>query len=196
MIHPEYNSISNQFPSILSKNLVRRYTQKHFEVFGVYPVEYLFDLFPIPVSRDPKKKPYHPPRFIDLEGFSVNVGSSRMRLFLRDRNKLHCVSCGVKPTHWVLERFPQAKNMKDVPPPHINLYSFVENEHYVHELLFTQDHILPQSTKGSSSLKNLQVMCTVCNNKKGAGIICGEVKMLNPLIVPESARQSLCHSIE
>jgi 5-methylcytosine-specific restriction endonuclease McrA len=48
-------------------------------------------------------------------------------------------------------------------PPHFNLYGF---NRCGHEILFTMDHIIPKSEGGSTSEKNLQLLCEPCNALK------------------------------
>ena len=48
-------------------------------------------------------------------------------------------------------------------PFHLNLYGINNGE----EVMMTKDHIVPKSKGGSNGLKNMQTMCTVCNEIKG-----------------------------
>ena len=86
--------------------------------------------------------------------------SQRMLLFFRDG--FTCVDCGLTGNRFALE------SVREKDTPHLNLYHVFENEFGKNErILFTKDHILPRSRGGRDELLNYQVMCQICNAKKG-----------------------------
>jgi hypothetical protein len=78
------------------------------------------------------------------------------------------VTCGLPATHWALEG--TLVKGKEIQNPHFNLYGLQEEKDQIKEILFTKDHIIPDSKGGSGGLTNMQIMCTVCNTHKGDGI--------------------------
>jgi hypothetical protein len=95
-------------------------------------------------------------------GYIVGVSSVRLKLFAQAKNHggLHCKACGLKATHFAVERFEGSR----LPSTHLNLYG-VRGEI---EVLFTKDHKVPKSKGGSNGLNNMQVMCQPCNSLKGS----------------------------
>jgi 5-methylcytosine-specific restriction endonuclease McrA len=87
--------------------------------------------------------------------FVVNVGSTRLSCFKKNNR---CVTCGRVGELWLLQSWSGER-------PHLNLYSV---GHRGGLTLMTQDHIMPKSKGGTNELWNLQTMCRVCNNRKGA----------------------------
>ena len=71
-----------------------------------------------------------------------------------------CPCCGLKATHFALEKSGKAKRY------HLNLYGSFEGK----EVLFTKDHIVPKSKGGKDELSNYQTMCLKCNGMKGASV--------------------------
>jgi 5-methylcytosine-specific restriction endonuclease McrA len=67
-----------------------------------------------------------------------------------------CACCGLKGKYFCLD--------VNCGSPHINLYA----DNFV---LMTLDHIIPKSKGGSTSLKNSQLLCSICNEIKGNDII-------------------------
>ena len=92
---------------------------------------------------------------------SVNTYSVRLRTF---KKSIVCVWCGVKATHFWVERCHNGNTKKF----HLNMYSIKSNGK---EVLMTRDHIIPKSKGGSNSLDNMQTMCVECNQRKGNGDI-------------------------
>ncbi len=80
-----------------------------------------------------------------------------------------CVTCGLKATHFALERDrikserAQKTPFDNVYPWHLNLYAQKDDK----EILMTIDHIIPKSKGGTNDMANLQPMCCHCNVKKG-----------------------------
>ena len=119
---------------------------KHRIVYSTHKIKPILESF----TNSPSRK-------ILALGFLLNTNSLRLQVFkeqLLVENKIFCVSCFKEATHFKLESHSQYTT------PHFNLYSDDNT-------LFTKDHILPKSRGGLDPLSNLQVMCVVCNNKKG-----------------------------
>ena len=95
-------------------------------------------------------------------GFVVGVSSIRLKLFAQQsthKSGIHCVACGLKATHFAIERF-QGSQLQST---HLNLYGWLGKT----EVLFTKDHKVAKAKGGSNSLNNMQVMCQYCNSRKG-----------------------------
>lgn len=92
-----------------------------------------------------------------VEGVEIHVNTSSVRL-QTFKKSLTCVDCGVTGMHFWVECNPGCYNY------HLNLYGITMAGD---EILMTKDHIIPKSKNGSSSLSNMQTMCTKCNCKKG-----------------------------
>lgn len=95
-------------------------------------------------------------KFQEYFGFEVKMSSQRYALFAS--KGVTCACCGLKGTHFHLER-----NYGDVKRYHFNLYGFDENGN---EIMITKDHIVPRSKGGKDALDNYQPMCIICNSKK------------------------------
>lgn len=78
---------------------------------------------------------------------------------LINRDGLKCVHCGKIPEYFALAK-DKANRW------HIDLYSEHENDHY----MYTIDHIYPKSKGGKNDIENYQLLCKVCNEKKGDNI--------------------------
>lgn len=94
------------------------------------------------------------------DGKSFKRTSQRMLLFFRDG--FSCVDCGLTGNRFALE------SVREKDTPHLNLYHVSENEFGKNvRILFTKDHILPRARGGHDVMSNYQVMCQICNAKKG-----------------------------
>jgi hypothetical protein len=127
-----------------------------YERKGIYPIEYvLFQLGN---------------QYAVFDGDIISITSTRYHLFAQSTV---CVRCGIKGEYFAKER--NAKRIRNLALPesvffkattqfwHFNLYAI--NAHG-HEILMTQDHIIPRSRGGRNHLSNLQVMCRPCNCHK------------------------------
>lgn len=94
------------------------------------------------------------------DGKSFKRNSQRMQLFFRDG--FACVDCGLEGNCFALE----SATAKD--SPHLNLYYVGKNlDGKSVRILFTKDHIRPRARGGKDIMSNYQVMCQICNGKKG-----------------------------
>lgn len=115
------------------------------ERINTYPIDHVFRLL---YSSTDKR--------IIIDGCSVKRTSQRYSLF---RKSTVCVKCGLKATHFALERHNPEIDLTY----HFNLYAKTDDG----DILFTKDHILPKSKGGKNAMSNYQVMCTKCNGDKG-----------------------------
>ena len=68
------------------------------------------------------------------------------------------MACGLEGTRMLLEMHPNDK------APHFNLYAEEDGQ----LVLLTKDHIQAKCFSGPNSYSNFQVLCSICNNLKGA----------------------------
>jgi 5-methylcytosine-specific restriction endonuclease McrA len=93
---------------------------------------------------------------VNGEIFSVKMVSKRFSCF---KNSLKCVNCDLVGSVFLLGKVPNTERA------HFNLYAV--HPHSNELILMTKDHIIPLSRGGTEANKNLQTMCTHCNNLKG-----------------------------
>jgi 5-methylcytosine-specific restriction endonuclease McrA len=93
--------------------------------------------------------------------YVVKINSKRLQCFAR--SGIACVRCGIKGSIFRIEKHASDKQAGS---PHLNLYAKVNDE----LVLLTQDHIVPKSKGGKDHLNNLQTMCYLCNEAKGASL--------------------------
>lgn len=90
----------------------------------------------------------------------VTMESHRYQLFAEKGTV--CKKCGLKGTHFALEKH------KDVGDKyHFNLYGISKNGA---EIMLTKDHICPRSKGGRNNLNNYQTLCIKCNSKKSDSV--------------------------
>lgn len=82
----------------------------------------------------------------------------RYRLFYGCRA---CVCCGLIGN---VLRLEESTN-NGVTTCHFNLYA---RDTFGNDTLMTQDHVIPASLNGHSTMSNLQTMCVTCNESKGS----------------------------
>lgn len=90
---------------------------------------------------------------VDFDGELINMASDRYKVFSASKK---CVGCGLEGSMMAME-----KSEKDVSY-HFNMYGFDG----INEILFTKDHIIPESKGGKNHVSNYQTMCVICNGKK------------------------------
>ena len=95
------------------------------------------------------------------KAYRIKLSSDRYLNFLK--NGTNCVHCGLTGKYFWVERF------KDQDKYHLNLYGIDESGK---ETMLTKDHIIPLSRGGEDSIENFQVLCDVCNFKKGNSLEC------------------------
>jgi len=101
-------------------------------------------------------------RIVDFDGDPIKMDSQRYYLFKRDG--CVCVDCGLEGTFFRKERDANFNHKQAIEPRfHFNLYAIDENGE---EVMITKDHIWPKSKGGSNTMKNYQVLCYTCNQKK------------------------------
>lgn len=88
-----------------------------------------------------------------VDGFHVHPISLRYQTFYQKGIK--CACCGTQGAYFKLCGDP------DTDRRHFNLYA-------ADGTLMTKDHIIPKCKGGKNNVQNMQTMCVVCNNNKGA----------------------------
>ena len=96
--------------------------------------------------------------YIYVNGEKVSNQTDALKMYRRDiKNEvIICKCCKLEATYFALEYNPRFKW-------HLNLYGLNTNGN---EVMFTKDHRYPLSKTGLDLLKNLQVLCFPCNQKK------------------------------
>jgi len=114
-----------------------------------------------------------------IDGFWVESKdkTKHVRLQLFKSGLTDCVSCGMRGTHFHIERHWNDRVM----PFSINLYG-MDGER---EVMMTWDHMLPVSLGGSNDIMNAQTMCANCNSRKGNQISLKEILEIvtNPYVM-------------
>mgnify|MGYP001290534608 CR=1 FL=1 len=90
----------------------------------------------------------------------VTMESHRYQLFAE--KGIVCKRCGLKGTHFALEKH---QNVGD--KYHFNLYGITKHGE---EVMLTKDHIIPRSKGGKNKLDNYQTLCIKCNSKKSDSV--------------------------
>ena len=94
-----------------------------------------------------------------FKNIPINYNSRRNSLFIE--KGCDCVKCGLKGTHFRLQRHQNKKTgfckLKEF---HFGLWS--DNG-----IPLTLDHIIPTDNGGANNMSNFQVMCGNCNGSKG-----------------------------
>lgn len=87
--------------------------------------------------------------------------AKRILVFVKNKS---CVSCGAEAKFVAFEENLKTDNSPNNPKYILNIYAVTKEGHQV---MLTQDHIIPRSIGGKSGLYNLQTMCERCNLQKG-----------------------------
>jgi hypothetical protein len=107
------------------------------------------------------------PKCTQIDGDLVRLNSARLLTF--KVKGVRCACCGVEGAYFLksIDRGVTADG-KPIPHPgiwYLNLFAVNSNGD---RILMTMDHILPKSLGGETHVKNLQPMCSPCNNTKAA----------------------------
>lgn len=117
-----------------------------------------------------------PPWTVNIDGnrYVLRMGSQRLLLFKRSHV---CACCGIRG------RFFWIDVNKGSDTAQLNLYGFggYKNRYVI---LMTMDHIIPRSKGGPTTVDNLQVLCTQCNNIKADKLM--DIPELRQLVVKKA----------
>jgi 5-methylcytosine-specific restriction endonuclease McrA len=117
----------------------------------------------------------------EFNGDVLNLESSRYHLIKLSQT---CVTCGIEGLYFAKERsikrhtkflsggikvvtFSLPRRKGEFPSWHLNLYALREDGT---EVMMTKDHIVPASRGGPDKMWNFQMMCFLCNGRKGCTI--------------------------
>ena len=92
-------------------------------------------------------------KYIEIDGYKVKTKDDRYLNFIK--NGFKCSKCGIEGKYVNLECNSQKGN-------HLNVYAEKDRQ----PVLLTKDHIYPKSKGWLNNIKNYQVLCEKCNNKK------------------------------
>lgn len=95
----------------------------------------------------------------DFYGYEIKFSSHRLWTFYECG--VECELCGLEAEFFAVE-----KNHEGEARPHLNLYVETSDG----EVLFTKDHIVPQSKDGKNKISNYQTLCKPCNERKGDSV--------------------------
>jgi len=112
-----------------------------------------------------KRKGEDPPRKT-FGGYVVKMDSLRYQVF---KKSLECSWCGIKGEFFLLQAndnylWRREARQKGYFMGHFNLYA----EERGKLVLMTKDHVIPKAHGGRDTLRNMQTMCSSCNEIKGA----------------------------
>lgn len=94
----------------------------------------------------------------DFNGHSVRMDKKRYQLFAT--LPLECAHCKMKGEYFCLER-------QGTDQSNDKFYLHLYGTHPEHgEMRLTMDHIHPLREGGTSSFRNLQILCSLCNHVK------------------------------
>jgi len=110
----------------------------------------LIEKLPLSIIKDTYSQKEN---FIKIDKYKVKTKDDRYLNFIK--NGFVCSKCGLKGQYANLEFNKRNKN-------HLNVYGVRNGK----EILLTKDHIYPKSKGGLDNIKNYQVLCENCNNKK------------------------------
>jgi 5-methylcytosine-specific restriction endonuclease McrA len=117
--------------------------------------------------------------------YKVKVSSDRLECFRRNHKCVTCncigsvfllqshvigsrrwqLNCLIDNCEWCAIYQDRNQQPGMIDTPHLNMYHVGPRGGLV---LMTRDHIVPKCKGGPDKIDNLQTMCTICNNHKGA----------------------------
>jgi HNH endonuclease len=138
-----------------------------YSILAEYPVDEILAIAKIAVEETEESKPLKREFIVNGVTYTVSMGSSRYKTFLKSKV---CATCGLVGT---VMRLELSKGIIGGQPcegtsPHFNLYGPREDGIFI---LFTKDHIFPKSKGGAEHIDNYQTMCAICNGKKGCKVL-------------------------
>ena len=109
------------------------------------------------ITEDGKHRHRQARKYKEINGVDVKLSSDRYPVF---KESQVCCKCGLVATFFGIE----CTDIKHTKKYHLNLYGINAKGD---EVLFTKDHIVPQSKGGRNAQFNYQTMCIKCNGEKG-----------------------------
>lgn len=119
--------------------------------FETLPLDTVFNRYETVMDNNS----HHQKTVANLSGYDLKFSSHRLWTFYEHGTT--CELCGLKADFFAIE-----KNHDGEARPHLNLYADTPDG----EILFTKDHIHPQSKGGNNHINNYQTLCKPCNEQK------------------------------